>query len=31
VGIYDNLVRSSIGIESKEDLIADNDQALATV
>ncbi len=31
VGIYDNLVRSSIEIESAEDLIKDLDQALAKV
>jgi cystathionine beta-lyase/cystathionine gamma-synthase len=31
VGIYDNLVRSSIGIESSSDLIADLNQALAYV
>ena len=31
VGITDGLVRLSIGIEDKEDLIADLDQALAAV
>ncbi len=31
VGIFDNLVRSSIGIESASDLIADLDQALSKV
>lgn len=31
VGISDNLVRASIGIEAAEDLIADLDQALAVV
>ena len=28
LGIHDNLVRLSVGIEDKEDLIADIDQAL---
>ncbi|MCH7945923.1 MAG: aminotransferase class I/II-fold pyridoxal phosphate-dependent enzyme [Armatimonadetes bacterium] len=31
VGITDNLVRASIGIESPDDLIADLDQALASI
>lgn len=31
VGIYDNLVRASIGIESADDLIADLDQALNSI
>jgi cystathionine gamma-lyase len=31
VGITDNLIRASIGIESAEDLIADLDQALSTI
>ncbi|MBX9815510.1 MAG: PLP-dependent transferase, partial [Sphingomonas sp.] len=31
LGITDNLVRISIGVEDAEDLIADFDQALAVV
>jgi methionine-gamma-lyase len=31
LGITDNLVRISIGVENADDLIADFDQALATV
>ncbi|HXH59953.1 MAG TPA: PLP-dependent transferase, partial [Fimbriimonadaceae bacterium] len=31
VGIFDNLVRASIGIESAQDLITDLDQALGKV
>jgi len=31
IGIHDNLVRASVGIEAVEDIIGDLDQALAAI